>query len=101
MCEEAGQRRRARAAAPAAQIKEQEQEQEQKQKQKQKQRQQQQNKNKNKKQKQNHGREMSGEPCQGDVGGTLGGRCPGNLGKFPQMSGEPREVPPILFLKDL
>ena len=51
-------------------------------------------KNKNKK-------NFLGEPCEGDVGGTLGGRCRGNLGKFPQMSGEPREVPPILFLKDL
>ena len=44
---------------------------------------------------------MSGEPWKGDAGGTLGGRCRGNLGKFPQMPGEPREVPPILFLNDL
>ena len=42
-----------------------------------------------------------GEPCEGDVGGTLGGRCRGNLGRFPQMPGEPRGVPPILFLEDL
>ena len=35
---------------------------------------------------------LLGEPC--------GGRCRGNLGRFPQMSGEPWEVPPILFLTD-
>ena len=51
----------------------------------------------------NLGREMSGEPWQGDVRGTLGSspRCPGNLGKFPrsfslkiyeETSGEPLGV---------